>query len=187
MKSASRPRASGITRRASWRAPPRARCLTHDAIGRLHRRRPRRGSEPLLGPRRPEQPPHGLSACGSAGAQPLRVALPPPPPPQPPPSRAVASIRCDLKRLPSRPDAPFLLCFGSCSSYGWLCSCIMSAGMMVGVQGHLFRIVCCPYVAPRPKNGANVSGFRAVSNNVLSHGEQRRPPLASPVPLAPRV
>ena len=163
-----------MPRIAAWRSRTRARRFAVDAIRRLLRRRPRRGSEPLLGPRRPEQPPDGLLAGGSAGAQAVRGALPPSLPPQPPPSRAATSIRCDPERLPSRPDAPFLLCFGSCSSCGWLCSCIMGAVMMLGVQGHLPRVVCCPYVAPRPKNGANVSGFRAVSFHNSVHSDRSR-------------
>ena len=171
----SRRRASGMPEIVAWRGRQRARRFPVDAIRKLRRRRPRRGPQPLLGPCRPEQALDGLPAGGSAGAQALRAALPPPPPPPPPPSRAAATFRCDLERLPTPADALFLLCFGSCSSCGWLCSCIMGAVMMVGVHDHLPRVVCCPYVAPRPKNGANVSGFRAVSNDVLSHGLPLRP------------
>ena len=75
----SRPRqhASGMPRIVAWRGRARARRFPIDAIQRLQRRRPRRGPEPLLGPRRPVQPPDGLESGGSAGAQALRAALPP--------------------------------------------------------------------------------------------------------------
>ena len=55
----------------------RAHRFPVNAIDKLQGRRPRRGPEPLLGPRRPEQAPDGLESGGSAGAQALRAALPP--------------------------------------------------------------------------------------------------------------
>ena len=146
----SRRRASGMPEIVAWRGRQRARRFPVDAIRKLRRRRPRRGPQPLLGPCRPEQALDGLPAGGSAGAQALRAALPPPPPPPPPPSRAAATFRCDLERLPTPADALFLLSFGSCSSCGWLCSCIMGALMVVWVCGRLFYVVCLSYVAPRP-------------------------------------
>ena len=76
----------------------RAHRFPVNAIDKLQGRRPRRGPEPLLGPRRPGHPPDGLLAGGSTSAQAVRDALPPSLPQQPPPSRAAASLRCDPER-----------------------------------------------------------------------------------------
>ena len=101
MKCAPLQRASGNARHASWRAPVRARFLSYDAIGRLHRRRPRRGSGPLLGPCRPDQPPR-TAATGRTAATATAVAT------------AVARHRFAPERpkhLPTHATHCVLLCF----------------------------------------------------------------------------